>query len=369
MLKRKWPKYVREVNGRIVYRPRIPAEERHLIDVDKHGFLKPPVRLGSTKDKESTILSAYITAKNSIEIQAGEGKNTIRYIVAKYMNSPVFRALATTSRHRAKSLVKILDHSITANGEAILFGELSIASITRPVARRLADKRLEDMIERGLKGTSTINQEMSLLHSATRWALERMDSLGITESPFNIKKFKVEENGRYVTDEEYDIQSKVAGEMQPYLPFFFEITYLIATRGVETLDLKTSHIDPNREKGGISVARRKGSKDNVIEWTDRLYRAYLQAIDYLKEKKAYGEDVPLIVGTTGTKLSVSGLQTAMQRLKKEMKERGLENVFWTVHLLKSKAVSDADSDRIAGHKSEAMRNRYSTKTERHKAAR
>jgi integrase len=184
-----------------------------------------------------------------------------------------------------------------------------------------------------------------------------------------VKKFKVDENERYVTDEEYDIQYKIAAEQSEYLPFFFELTYLIASRGVETLDLRTSHIDPDPINGGIYVARRKGSKNNFIEWSDRLYKAYQAAVSMLEKHKANGRDVPLIISSTGHKLSMSGLRTAMHRLKEKMEERKLTNIFWSLHLLKSKGVSDAESDHIAGHKTERMRNKYKTKIERHKAAR
>jgi integrase len=365
---KKWPKYVGEANGRIVWRPRIAAEDRSIVDVDNHGFLKPPIRLGSTKDSEERILSAYLSAKASLTARTGADKNNLRWIVGLYMNSSQYRSLASTTRHRNKSLVSVLEHPIVANGKDITFGDLSITSVTKPMTRRLADKRLENMIKDGYKGTSTINQEMSLLHSTTKWAIEHIDGLGVTDSPFRIKKFKVDENERYVTDEEYKTQHSIAAEQSEYLPFFFELTYLIASRGVETLDLRTSHIDPDPINGGILVTRRKGSKNNFIEWSDRLYKAYQAAVSMLEKHNANGKDVPLIISSTGHKLSMSGLRTALHRLKETMEKKGLENIFWTLHLLKSKGVSDAESDHIAGHKTESMRNKYKTKIERFKAA-
>lgn len=89
----------------------------------------------------------------------------------------------------------------------------------------------------------------------------------------------------------------------------------------------------------------------------------------LDKHNANGKDVPLIISSTGDKLSMSGLRTALHRLKDTMEERGLKDTFWTLHLLKSKGVSDAESDRIAGHKTGSMKNKYKTKIKRHKAAR
>lgn len=86
-------------------------------------------------------------------------------------------------------------------------------------------------------------------------------------------------------DDEYDIQLDVAGDMFDYLPVLFEITYLIASRGVETLDIKLSQIDSDRTTGGIYVDRRKGSDSNIIEWPDRLYEAYQAALKLHQKHK------------------------------------------------------------------------------------
>lgn len=56
----------------------------------------------------------------------------------------------------------------------------------------------------------------------------------------------------------------------------------------------------------------------------------------------------------------------MQQLKRLMEKKGLSHIYWNMHLLKSKAVSDAEDKRIAGHKSEAMCNRYDTKKHNYK---
>ena len=51
-----------------------------------------------------------------------------------------------------------------------------------------------------------------------------------------------------------------------------------------------------------------------------------------------------------------------------MIERGIGDKFWTVHLLKSKGISDSEDKNIGGHKSEQMKERYNTKLETIKAA-
>ena len=67
----------------------------------------------------------------------------------------------------------------------------------------------------------------------------------------------------------------------------------------------------------------------------------------------------------------------MQRLKKHMTERKMKSywtrsdgtdeeespLYWTLHDLKRKGISDSENKRIGGHKSESMRQRYNVKTE------
>ena len=361
------PKYVTESNGRIVYRPRVPPQDRAFIETDKSGFLKPPIRLGSITDTENTILSAYLTAKSFLESKAGAERHTLRWIVQQYQASKHFKDLATGSQKRAESLANILDHSITINGQDCTLGDLAVTACTMPVVRRLAEKRLDDYQAEGHKGNAVVNRQITFLSTAVRWAMNHIDGLGLVENPFRIMKFEETPSERYVDDKEYEIQANAA--QYDYLPVLFEITYLIASRGAETLDIKLSDIDPNRATGGINVTRRKGSKSNFIEWSDRLYAAYQAATALHKKHKVLQIDAPLIISSQGRTLTRSGLDSAMQRLKKRMIERGLGTVFWTLHDLKRKGCSDSNDDRIAGHVSPQMRERYNVKQERRKPAR
>jgi len=362
------PKYVSESNGRIVYRPYIKASERQHIQTDKYGFLKPPVRLGRLDDPEDEILQSYLKARRAIENLSGDKRNTLRWVVDQYTASMKFKSLAPGSQKQADFLRRILEHPVSVDKKPSTLGDLRTFQITKPMVRRLADKRLQDYQGKGKKGLVTVNREISFLSTAMSWALQNIDDLGIRDNPFKISKFKEIPNERYVTDEEYDQQSKLAKQIAPYLPIVFEITYLLASRGVETLDIKLSDIDPDREKGGIFVRRRKGSKDNFIEWSDRLYKAYLEARNQHSRFTVSKIDAPLILGNRGKQLTREGFNTAMQRLKKLMENRGLEDQYWSLHLLKHKGVTDAKDNRIAGHVSEQMRNRYDHRVERIKPA-
>ncbi len=57
-------------------------------------------------------------------------------------------------------------------------------------------------------------------------------------------------------------------------------------------------------------------------------------------------------------LSKPTLDIAMQRLKANMDESGLSAVWWTLHDLKRKGVTEAKDTSISEHKTEAMCQRY-----------
>lgn len=144
-----------------------------------------------------------------------------------------------------------------------------------------------------------------------------------------------------------------------------EITYLTASRGIETLDIKLFDCTDV----GIKTTRRKGSRDNIILWSPRLIEAKNQALALHKCRKILAIDPYLIPGFSGGVMAKSTLDAAFQRLKNLMEARGLGSVYFSLHLLKAKGVSDSEDKRIAGHVTEAMRQRYDVKIHEHKPAR
>jgi len=85
------------------------------------------------------------------------------------------------------------------------------------------------------------------------------------------------------------------------------------------------------------------------------------AMDIARKREM--KSIYLLTNRTGRKLRTDGVQSAMARLKKKMIEEGHGRVFWTLHDLKRKVITDVKDDRIAGHRSEKMRQRYNLKIE------
>lgn len=119
---------------------------------------------------------------------------------------------------------------------------------------------------------------------------------------------------------------------------------------------------------GITVVRSKNSKTNLVEWSPRLSDVHQAALNLRVTRKliSLGDDW-LVPGPRGGQLSEATLQAAMQRLKRLMESKGMEGIYWTLHELKHKGITDAEDKNIAGHKSESMKQKYDHSRPRNKS--
>jgi len=362
-------KYVERVNGRWVYRPYIRrADRRPGITVDKGGFLRPPIRLGSASDPWHVIVSAHAKAHEAIYRTEERDRLTLRWCAARYRESERFLALAKDSRTKAATFDKILDHPMTAGVEHL--GDAYPWEITKPLVRQIRTKRLAALRKRGHEGTVHTNREIQHVSGILSWAAEHYDE--VTTNAFKIKRLTETPRRRYVTHEEYFAQLALAAEVADYLPVVLELTYQLAARGIETLDLRVDDIDRVDRDGArmVRVRRRKGSETTYVRRNDRIDEAIAAAHALRRNRKVVG--TYLIPGPRGPKLGRHTLNAAMQRLHRLVVERGLTSrhsskdgraeeetdLFWRLHDLKRKGISDAADNRIAGHKSDAIRAAY-----------
>lgn len=349
-----FPKYVGPANGRLVYRPYIPADKRHLVQTDKGGFLKPPVKLGKVGDPEERWMRAYLAAKEEIEAKlTGRKKFTLYWLRDEYHQSRQFKELAPKSQKNAELMSRLLEHAIKIDGQPATLGDLTAARLTTPMLRSLFEKRLAKYQSNGKKGSAMVNRERAWFSAMLTWGIQHIEGLGLPTNPCHgIKGFKEEPATRYVTDAEYDLQVEIASQLYPYMPVVYELAYLCAARGIEVTDLTKASIKDQ----GLEVDRRKGSEDNGILWTPRLQAAVAAAKAMHKEGKV--ATMALLVNMHGQRLTKAAIESAQQRIKEKMEEIGKGDVYWNLHALKRKGVSDAEDKRIAGHKTEAMQRRY-----------
>lgn len=156
---KKWPPYVKERNGKLTYRPRIPAEKQHLIPI-KSGFLSPPILLGTTADPETKILTAYKAAVehiNAITSPKEDDHGTLKWLYGNYRRSREWAALSENSRVSYEGrLNRLLAFPVEIDNKPSVLGKVPLMAFNRPMLKRLHKKILATYTDRGLKGVNDV---------------------------------------------------------------------------------------------------------------------------------------------------------------------------------------------------------------------
>jgi integrase len=177
----------------------------------------------------------------------------------------------------------------------------------------------------------------------------------------------------YAEDEDYQFMLKIAAASPYwYAPLCMEIAYLCRMRLSEVLDLT----DANELPTGLLIKRRKGSRDNITAWNERLKAAWQTAVttrnQIVSKRKVPHPFRPedryvFISERTGDRVQVSSLKTAIGRItataQMEANQLGIQWTRFTFHDLKRKGVSDTSGNKqdASGHRNASMLNIYDVK--------
>lgn len=317
-------------------------------------------QLGPAKD----ISGVYQKYQQVLKLINSEPEtNTLFWLKKKYFISKSFKKLAPSTQSRYLGVIKFLEHKVEVNGSEMPLGDLYMTEINKPLIKSIMHERLDEYIDQGLKGNEQVIYEKSVLSTLLTWACSNLTDIGITNNPILKIKLEIEksQNERYVTDKEYLVQYDLAS---PIGQCFFEVTYLCASRGIEARHL----LESNDFGDKLLIERRKGSKDTFIRVSDRLRVALDQAKSLRPKRKIVriGVDRHIFENQKGNPFTHDSFQSMMGRLRDKMKKVGLQDVYWNMHLLKSKGLSDAKDKDMAGL-TEQMKRRYQPKAQEHDA--
>lgn len=317
------------------------------------------------------------------EQRAGVDKSSLQWLCSEFEATPKFRALAKSTRDSyIKSRKVLCSHPTKAGGT---FGQLQPRRLTRQLLQRLVDK-IAAGHERDAAGALVPTPTKAVhvlryLGVLMRWAANR----GHVESNIAEGLEPPAERGQHRMPTKGAFEAVVAyaranghhgrgirgakGACPSYLAPAAEIAYLCRLRGIEVSTLTDAQILPE----GLRSNRRKGSRDNITEWTPRL-RAAIDEL--LARRKAIWDDLskpypldparrPLLVTVTGGALGKSGFETAWQRMMRSAIETGAitEDQRFSLHGLKHRGITDTEGTRgekqqASGHRSERMLDVY-----------
>ncbi len=258
---------------------------------------------------------------------------SIKELSLAFHDSSDWLELKPTTQKDYLNSHKAICATITKSG--VLLGDMPLNAWTPGAVRRYRDTRRKSSVSRAAS-------EVRYLKRVFVWGIEY--EYVVSNPAKDVKPKAVEARHHYVSDGEYRFVLDLARQSgSPYLANIMELAYMCRLRLSEVLDLDRSCL----LKEGLLAIRRKGSKDALVTWTDRLKTAVCPP--------GQTSTKWLFVSKSGGRMAETTVQTAWQRLIKIAVERGLKERF-TLHDLKRKGVSDFQGDKLAasGHRSPQM---------------
>lgn len=291
---------------------------------------------GSASQRD--VLAAFVEATRTAAPEL-----TLSGLIDEYTGSDRFR-LKLARRTQADCLHALDKIRTTATKAGGVFGDVPARTISVVTVRKYMDKR-------GGESETRADRELAYLSACFGWARQR----GLVDiNPCDgVSRFNPPARTRYVTHEEFSQRYWLAGERgRQDLQACMWLAYLCRLRVGEILRLR----DTDVRDDGLLARRAKGSKTQVIEWSDTLREAIALARSVPRRTTT-----PLLIISpeSGLPLTPAAFSTAWQRLKVQAQAAG-QAIDWTFHDLKAKGVTDAQGDKrlASGHKSLAMTERY-----------
>jgi site-specific recombinase XerD len=284
---------------------------------------------------------------------------TFRALSLDFQQSIDWRDLSPLTR---KDYLNCHKQIVNTKASDELFGDIEIIHWSVGTVRKYRDFRAE-------KSRSRANKELAYIKRLFSWAYV------YEKVKFNpakgVPKLTIDPRQHYAEDEHFAFLLQVAKDASGYwyLPYAMEIAYLCRMRLCEVLDLT----EANARTEGLLIKRRKGSRDNIVAWTDHLlelWHSIIRIRDSIlaKRHQPLPQSRPIFISKrTGDLIAPSTLETAKKRIdalaKAKAEELGIDYTHFTFHDLKRKGVTDTEGNKqeASGHRSAAMLNIYDVK--------
>ena len=262
--------------------------------------------------------------------QGREKTHNIRWLLNVYVGSEAFTDKSEKTQKNQLSLMKTICDYKHKTGTTV--GDTPLTKVTAGYWTKF----MEAMKKKNM--TPTANNCRSLMSVA--WDHAHARDIIFLDNPIEHSiKFKTQSRDRYVTDDEY---AAVYSQAVDFLQKAMELAYLCRLRSVEVLEMKQEQLLAE----GVLCKRKKGSKDNIAVWNDRLRKAVepLASSEFVVHYK-------------------SGNQVAYRELNKKFREaiKASGVAHFTFHDLKAKGISDTDAELrkgAGGHRSDSAAQVY-----------
>ncbi|MCA1852355.1 MAG: hypothetical protein LC647_08165, partial [Beggiatoa sp.] len=281
-------------------------------------------------------------------LRGDTGRGTLRWLCEQYLASPAFAAKRPATQSDYQFCHRQILATKLANGD--VFGDVALHHIKPGTLVKYLHRRGPDAPVRA-------NREIAYLSIVFSWAYARdMVKLNPVKG---VERLPESARTRYVEDGEYEAVYRQARTKvkATYLAPAMELAYLMRLRQIEVRALQKS--DCILE--GVRARRRKGSREQIVEWSTRL-QAAVAAADTCSDVGS----IYVLHDRRGQPITKSAFDSAWNTLMNECLSSGDLTERFHFHDLKAKGVSDFDGDKqqAAGHKTPQMAAVYDRKIHR-----
>lgn len=333
------------------------------------------------RDENGEIVESPETMRKVLEAYekatvAARQPKDVSYWLSRFIASDKFQRLGKSTQDDYRRYIEVAidtknpKSKATHNGIRHVFGAMNPLQVTPRHIRRYMDywnSPQKVTLDNGRVLSSdgkatTANRHLSCLQAFFKWLRQYLQGLDTNPADGMIK---FEESARqvYITDEQYlAVLQAALDSSTPWLFAYWEISYLCGLRRAEVWDLDIDDIVSDGGKRYLVANRKKGSRGELVEITDRLQTAIDMAIRlHPTDKPEPLHNRPLIRNTRGDRITKSSLQNAVDNIRKAT---GITDI--RTHDMKKKAGTDGKD---LGHKTQRMAELYDLKLKKGTATR
>ena len=340
--------------------------------------LEPHPEGGRPRKRTVAYAPARLSELHDIVEQSkgADPRGTLAYLVDRFEKSTEFSELSERTQRDYRWLAKESCGYVLKDGSGLgqeLVDRLTVVAMQRLVETQ-AQGRPATRLQPALDATPTkANQMQRYLSRLFGWGLrhgycrhnpakgvrqvrEKADPKMPSTAAFDAVLAFARERSQQ--------KAHTMGSVSAYMPAVMVLAYNVRLRGIEIDTLTDAHI----LEEGILSNRRKGSRDNITTWNPDLRAAVKWLQSYRAERwQAHRVPTPLqpqqrrlLCSEKGRPLSKSGLDSAWQRMIRAALQEGVITASerFSLHGLKHLGITDSADKGAAGHKTEAMRQRY-----------
>jgi integrase len=327
-----------------IYRPKY--RDRKTKEVHECRFFWIKYYRNGTAHRENTHSDKRTVAREMLKTRSGEiaTGNWVEPKAQKILMSELFDALLRDYRNNARKSLKFAEQRWAKHLKPV-FGEMRAIDVTTDVLDRYVESRKQDGAD-----NATVNREMAILRHGFFLAYRSRPRKVYEVPPFPRLKENAPRAG-FVDDVQYKKLCDSCGE--PWMRAMLAVGYTFGFRKAELLDMRVRQVDLLNRTITLEVGTTKNGEGRTVKMTNETYTLLCQCL--------LGKNADDFVFTWANGKPVRDIRTTWANMTKaaelpdllfhDLRRSAVRNMI-------RRGVPQVVAQRISGHKTAAVFNRY-----------